>query len=1179
MKTDCAECHGNGTGPFEGSPTIIKMPATTPTNTGAAHFPVTTTCESCHLTSMPAALMSGSATVSIPNSGFRTNAFPNSTQIHSGVSTCNSCHEKDMLWVGMSAYTFTTSAPFKGFQTRPYANPANPGSTINDAQHTTGGDCSSCHIGFTEWQAQVKPDNHIPTAANATCAACHVPVAGVTDYRSMPTHLSIHTNAPSTKINCAQCHSKDNALYYKTNYLTIKAPDDTHIDMAGQACETCHVGTANTSITTTPVGDNKSFGSSAFVHKASTKVCADCHGTNIVGTTFQGGLIPKSMAGLNPVHVSNPANKGCDECHQTPAGQVRADTATTTFATNTVYSHSGITTGCDACHGSSVGASNPYYGIARIVYLSNYTATSGAGSHIPAPNNASCEACHYANTPSGKIAVSATTTAVAWGGNSGFYTPAPLGKDIHSAVKGNCSLCHEAPFTWTGMAKYPIKTTLNAATSETLYTGFNTRPTVNAAAVNSPQLGGHPPTGDCSLCHGSTDNFSAIAKGNNHIPTAPNALCQSCHTNVNATNKDYSSPPSHLAIHANGPTNTSTNCAQCHDTANSAKYSRAAVNGNPAYTVVGATTKGVNGAASSHVPYSNVSNCTGCHTAAATTSYTSFAGGLYSHTGITTGCETCHGAPMLTTTFQGTLNVVTMTNYAQGPGTDAHIPAANNATCEDCHKASVPAGLVSAVAASTAPRGTGFYKNALPTSGEIHSKLTLQSDCLVCHDSTKTWGNMALAYPRNYTAITTVVGAQYKGFNTRPISGGGGFSIADANHPVGKCGDCHLNFDYFDGVGKPQDHMPTSVSSCTTCHLAPPDYSYAANKLASDSVLHTGITTTPLVKFTTKTLGDPKTCVTCHVGGTGVSGTAPFAGCSSQSSPSCKSPIPRDYQPTPAPSNHLPIGNVDCIGCHKATGTNFTFAGTDMGTTNNIDATTMHSNVKTAGVQCQACHEAGYETKWAGVTFSAKTQTRKPSAHTSTKSKAPNDCVNCHAFSDGKFNRAMLRPIIRAARGGIGANRLLPNQQADITTRGSLGNTFDHQGVEVGKCKTCHDGKQASGMPARHLMVTTSCDTCHRTTVWTPAQFSHNGISPNTCLACHNGLSATTKPAGHFMTPRSCDSCHKTMGWKPVSYSHMSPNFRATADAQTCVACHITNSEIIPRQARAQNRVKPVVGP
>jgi hypothetical protein len=154
--------------------------------------------------------------------------------------------------------------------------------------------------------------------------------------------------------------------------------------------------------------------------------------------------------------------------------------------------------------------------------------------------------------------------------------------------------------------------------------------------------------------------------------------------------------------------------------------------------------------------------------------------------------------------------------------------------------------------------------------------------------------------------------------------------------------------------------------------------------------------------------------------------------------------------------------------------------------------------------------------------------------------------------------------------------RIKPTTQIGKPSRGSMGTSFDHKGVAAGKCKDCHDGKSASGKPARHLMVDTSCDICHRTTTWLPAQFNHDGITSNTCLACHNGMGASGKPAGHFMTSRSCDSCHKSLAWKPVNYQHTSPLYRPSPDKLTCVSCHDTNGEIIRRQARSLTRIKPI---
>jgi len=60
------------------------------------------------------------------------------------------------------------------------------------------------------------------------------------------------------------------------------------------------------------------------------------------------------------------------------------------------------------------------------------------------------------------------------------------------------------------------------------------------------------------------------------------------------------------------------------------------------------------------------------------------------------------------------------------------------------------------------------------------------------------------------------------------------------------------------------------------------------------------------------------------------------------------------------------------------------------------------------------------------------------------------------------------------------------------------------------------------------------------------------------------------------MTARSCDSCHKNMGWKPVNYQHLSPNYKPSPDMLTCVSCHLTNGELIPRQMRGLTRTKPI---
>ncbi|HKC43350.1 MAG TPA: hypothetical protein VKC64_05950 [Burkholderiales bacterium] len=111
---------------------------------------------------------------------------------------------------------------------------------------------------------------------------------------------------------------------------------------------------------------------------------------------------------------------------------------------------------------------------------------------------------------------------------------------------------------------------------------------------------------------------------------------------------------------------------------------------------------------------------------------------------------------------------------------------------------------------------------------------------------------------------------------------------------------------------------------------------------------------------------------------------------------------------------------------------------------------------------------------------------------------------------------------------------------------------------------TCHNGSTARGRPGKHVPTTASCDTCHRTTAWTPATFNHVSVTPGTCMTCHNGSTARGKAASHFVTTRACDTCHRTTAWTPVkAYTHQSPFYRQHNSGVTCASCHFSNNEAI----------------
>jgi hypothetical protein len=924
----------------------------------------------------------------------------------------------------------------------------------------------------------------------------------------------------------------------------------------------------------TAVADHASFSGSAFSHTGVTASCATCH-DGVGASTFQGGIVPQ---GLSANHVGNPAKLDCGSCHVSaiPAGQVKAGSTNKTFATGQ-FSHNGITTKCNDCHAAGM-SSSTFDGITPVVLPATTT-----GNHIPSPIITSCETCHLGNTPSGLVNAVATAAT-----SAKFLAPTPpTGANIHKGVSGSCNSCHENPKTWKSITTlYPAKN------ANKVFTGFQTRPNGSAATATSYLDANHPSAGDCSDCHGSTENFTAAAKPGNHIPTSASAQCQNCHTDltsgsvVNSVdtiasfNQWSAGTRMDIAlIHRNAPS-TLNNCAQCHGETAAKGF---------AIPSIGFKIKSPADTTKPHVPYGTVA-CETCHiytggpltTTVGNTS--TFAGGKFIHTGIATGCEVCHGSGYTAGKYEGITAMVAIPASSTTPGSGTHIPY--SAGCEKCHLP-VPSGLLSVTTA-----GTGFA-NPLVLGTAIHDNST-GITCKTCHEKGSDWLGMSTKYTRSPTGNTLSPTATsttvYRGFQTRPNTTNFtpyGYNspghMGNASLETGDCSLCHAGTTQFTAEGMPAGHIKTS-QACATCHktTTPGDYSVA--NLDTVAKLHTGITATVTAPPTVPSTS----CITCH------SSSAPsslaFAGCLTQGN--CAVPPGLIYFPKGVGGNpttsaagavrHVPIASLDCVACH---GSVTTFAATTMGTKG-------HTNAENTGkIDCQSCHldeTATMKNSTGGVTtnFGADwTNTspprRKSGKHNGTPARLyPNDCNNsgCHSYTKGF--RAIPRPIMREALVSPNMGRIKPTTKVGKPTRGSLGNNFDHTGVEAGKCKDCHDGKSASGMPARHLMVATSCDTCHRPTTWLPAQFNHNGITPNTCLACHNGMGASNKPSGHFMTARSCDSCHKNMTWTPVNYQHMSPLYKASPDKLTCVSCHDTNGEIIRRQARALTRTKPIpVGP
>ncbi len=161
----------------------------------------------------------------------------------------------------------------------------------------------------------------------------------------------------------------------------------------------------------------------------------------------------------------------------------------------------------------------------------------------------------------------------------------------------------------------------------------------------------------------------------------------------------------------------------------------------------------------------------------------------------------------------------------------------------------------------------------------------------------------------------------------------------------------------------------------------------------------------------------------------------------------------------------------------------------------------------------------------------------------------PRDCASCHTAGSRLARSNVVRP-----------DKHIPTQLACDSchnTQAFTGAKFNHLGVAVGSCVTCHAAGLAPGKSTGHLVTSASCDTCHRTTAWRPAAaFNHVGVAAGTCATCH-GVTAKGKSALHIPTTvptsmPSCDTCHRS-GFTAFAPARFHASVTVSA---ACVTCH-----------------------
>ncbi len=200
--------------------------------------------------------------------------------------------------------------------------------------------------------------------------------------------------------------------------------------------------------------------------------------------------------------MPNPGSQACAVCHTAINGTFASYATLASIA----VLHTGITGSCAQCHGGP-GAPLTFYN-----NNDNPKAAVLTPPHIPYLNGSDCSACHAAN-----------------------YVTGGFGPIEHERGQA-CVRADDLRYLPRG--------------GPVLYIGASTpalqgRPATHVSAPNPPGQA----TGDCSLCHETTDWSAPITLPNGHMPIPGTQTCAICHIGNLTTTASYATLASIPVLH------------------------------------------------------------------------------------------------------------------------------------------------------------------------------------------------------------------------------------------------------------------------------------------------------------------------------------------------------------------------------------------------------------------------------------------------------------------------------------------------------------------------------------------------------------------------------------------------------------------------------------------------------
>src|SRR6202163_2401857 len=242
-----------------------------------------------------------------------------------------------------------------------------------------------------------------------------------------------------------------------------------------------------------------------------------------------------------------------------------------------------------------------------------------------------------------------------------------------------------------------------------------------------------------------------------------------------------------------------------------------------------------------------------------------------------------------------------------------------------------------------------------------------------------------------------------------------------------------------------------------------------------------------------------------------------------------------------------------------------------------------------AAVTCEDCHKNGALSQFNTMSTACLSCHQKDFQATKNPDhvagKFATTCESCHStdnWLNARFDHALTGFLL------TGAHTVPPRTCADC----HVNNNYN---LTQTSCVSCHLKDFQNANNPNHVQggFPQTCEACHSTSAWQPAQFDHNKtkspppggptVPPRACADCHinnnYNLTQTTcvschqqdynnakQPIDHVAAglPLTCETCHDTVNWMNGKFDHAQTGWALTGShtvpPRACADCHVNGN-------------------